>query len=95
MFLEVTHMSRTKIMVSIPEELLTEIDRTAQEEHRSRSEFFREAVRLYLQVRKARSIPGQDPRVQQAVAIQDALAHQDTLKDWNGIVEIRRWREKR
>lgn len=88
-------MSRTKVMVSIPEELLTEIDRMAQEEHRNRSEFFREAVRLYLQVRKVRATPGQDPRVQQAVAIQDALARQDTLKDWDGTAEIRRWREKR
>lgn len=81
-------------MISLPEELLVEIDRTAQEEHRSRSEFLREAVRLYLAVRKARITPGQDPRIQQAIAIQDALAQQDTLDNWDSTAEIRRWRER-
>ena len=88
-------MGRMKVMVSLPEELLAEIDRAAQEEHRTRSEFLREAARLYLDVRKARRTPGQDPRVQHAVALQEALAQQDTLLDWDATTEIRRWREKR
>lgn len=88
-------MGRMKVMVSLPEEILAEIDRAAQEEHRSRSVFLREAVQLYFDVRKARRTPGQDPRVQHAVAIQEMLAHQDTLLEWDSTTEIRRWREKR
>lgn len=35
-------------MITVPDELLHEIDQVAQTEHRSRSEFMREAVRHYL-----------------------------------------------
>jgi len=35
-------------MITIPDEFLTEIDRVAAAEHRSRSELFREAIRRYL-----------------------------------------------
>ncbi len=85
-------MSRAKVMISIPEEFLAEIDEAAKEENRSRSEFMREAARLYLEVRKAKTTPGQDPRVQKAISIQDALAHQDTSVKWDPTAEIRRWR---
>jgi len=88
-------MSRIKVMVSMPEEFLAEIDKAAAEENRSRSEFLREAARLYLEVRKTQATPGQDPRVQKAIAIQDALARQDTLPKWDSTAEIRRWREYR
>jgi predicted nucleotidyltransferase len=40
-----------KVMVSFPEEFLSEVDRVAQEEHRSRSELVREALRLYIGTR--------------------------------------------
>ncbi len=86
-------MSRMKVMISMPEELLAEIDKAAAEENRSRSEFLREAVRLYLKVRKAKITPSQDPRIRKAIAIQDALARQDTLPKWDSTAEIRRWRE--
>ena len=87
-------MSRMKVMISMPEEFLAEIDKAAKEENRSRSEFFREAARLYLKIRKNPVTPGQDPRVQEAIAIQDALAHQDALPEWDSTAEIRRWRER-
>lgn len=88
-------MAVAKVMVSIPEDFLKEIDRIVRQEHRNRSEFFREAVRLYLQVKRAQAVPGQDPLVQHAIAIQDAIARQNNLKKWDGASEIRRWREKR
>jgi metal-responsive CopG/Arc/MetJ family transcriptional regulator len=34
-----------KIMISIPEEMVADLNQAAKEEHRSRSEFVREAVR--------------------------------------------------
>ena len=42
----------SKVMVSFPDEFLSEIDRIAGEEHRSRSELLREAVRLYMSNRR-------------------------------------------
>jgi CopG family transcriptional regulator/antitoxin EndoAI len=86
-------MGRAKIMVSIPDEMLSELDQTAKADHRSRSEFIREAVRLFLEIRKSRSTPNQDLRVRKAIAVQDALAARDTAKGWDGTYEIRKWRD--
>ncbi len=84
-------MAVAKIMISLPRGLLEEIDRTAQNEQRSRSELLREAIRLYLDRRKVEYRPGDIPAVQRAVAIQDAIASQDGVP-WDGVAEIRRWR---
>jgi len=87
-------MAVAKVMISMPEDFLKEIDRIVRQEHRNRSEFFREAARLYLQVKHVQAVPGQDPLVQGAVAIQDAIARQNHLDDWDGAAEIRKWRAK-
>jgi CopG family transcriptional regulator / antitoxin EndoAI len=42
-------MSTITVNISFQESLLNEIDSTAKKEHRSRSEFLREAARLYIQ----------------------------------------------
>jgi metal-responsive CopG/Arc/MetJ family transcriptional regulator len=86
-------MAVAKVMISLPKDFLKEIDREIRKEHRTRSEFFREAARLYLQLKYA--APGQDPRVQRAVALQDAIARKDRLATWDGTTEIRRWRQTR
>ncbi len=39
-----------KILVSLPEKFLEEVDNVAAAEHRSRSELIREALRAYLEV---------------------------------------------
>ena len=69
-----------KVMVSFPKEFLAEVDRVAREEHRSRSELVREALRLYIGQRQ-RTSP-QDglaaPAVREApVATYGTLADQD------------------
>ena len=43
-----------KILVSLPEKFLEAVDRVAAEEHRSRSELIREALRAYLEVKKGK-----------------------------------------
>ena len=43
-----------KILISLPQEFLEDIDRVATEEHCSRSELVREALRSYLEVRQVR-----------------------------------------
>jgi metal-responsive CopG/Arc/MetJ family transcriptional regulator len=41
-----------KVLISMKEEFLDEIDRLADSEHRSRSELIREALRLYMRARQ-------------------------------------------
>jgi len=79
-------------MISVPEEMLSELDHKAREDHRSRSEFIREAVRHFLELKKAPDVPGRNQRIREAVSVQDALAKEDSSKDWNGTEEIRKWR---
>jgi CopG family transcriptional regulator / antitoxin EndoAI len=45
-----------RIMISLPHNLLTEVDGIVAMEKRTRSEFIREAMRLYLYERKKRQI---------------------------------------
>ena len=85
-------MGSAKIMISVPEEMLSELDHKAREDHRSRSEFIREAVRHFLELKKAPEVPGRNQRIREAVSVQDALAKEDSSKDWNGAEEIRKWR---
>jgi len=87
-------MARAKIMVSIPEEMVADLDQAAKEEHRSRSEFIREAVRMYIQLQKSHHVPSEIPKVREAIAAQDSLAAADTARDWDGTYEIRKWRER-
>lgn len=42
-------MSTVTVNISFQDSLLSEIDKTAKREHRSRSELIREAARLYIQ----------------------------------------------
>lgn len=43
-----------KVLLSLPEKFLEDVDRVAMEEHRSRSELIREALRAYLEVREGK-----------------------------------------
>lgn len=45
-----------KILVSLPEKFLEDVDRAAAEEQRSRSELIREALRAYLEARKGKKV---------------------------------------
>lgn len=50
-------MARTKrIMISLPQALLKEVDGVVEMEKRTRSEFIREAMKLYLQERRKKQI---------------------------------------
>lgn len=50
-------MSDTRrIMISLPEQLLQEVDGVVQRENSNRSEFIRQAMKLYLNERKKRII---------------------------------------
>lgn len=65
LLVEVIYMA--KVLVTLPDEFLSEVDGVAKEEHRSRSELIREALRRYLDAtRQSRRIPGEDPKVMRA-----------------------------
>jgi predicted nucleotidyltransferase len=83
----------TKVMVSFPDEFLTEVDRVAQEEHRSRSELIREALRLYIGLRQDQGQPGAHPLVRQAVAMQDNVARLAPGKGQDSTTDVRQMRE--
>ena len=51
-----------KILVSVPEKFLEDIDRVAAEEHRSRSELIREALRAYVEHRNGKKVGEQSAR---------------------------------
>ncbi|MHB0878182.1 MAG: CopG family ribbon-helix-helix protein [Anaerolineae bacterium] len=83
-----------KVLVSLPEPFLAEVDRVAEEEHRSRSELIREALRHYMAFH-ARSRPGERTQVQRAVASQDSLSHLAPGTGEDSTDDVRRWREAR
>ena len=85
----------TKVMASFPDEFLAEVDRVAKEEHRSRSELLREAMRLYIQVRRGGGRPGDDPRVQAAVALQNELAQAAPGSGEDSVEDLHYWRGTR
>lgn len=62
-----------KIMISLPEELLKDIDEAAAAEHRSRSGLVREATREYVAKRR-RKRPIDDPKVREAIRFMDKMA---------------------
>jgi uncharacterized protein (DUF433 family) len=45
-----------KVLVSLPMKFLEDVDRVAAEEHRSRSELIREALRAYLETRQSKKV---------------------------------------
>ena len=88
-------MDNVEVMISIPEPILRTVDRAALEEQRSRSEFFYQAARFYLQARTARRRPIDDLQVQQAVTLMDQLARLDQpVPDWDTVDAVRAGRER-
>jgi Arc/MetJ-type ribon-helix-helix transcriptional regulator len=49
-------MRSVAVHITIPEELLKEVDKQAAREHRNRSEILREAIRLYLEERRRKAL---------------------------------------
>ncbi|MBE0448114.1 MAG: ribbon-helix-helix protein, CopG family [Actinobacteria bacterium] len=81
-----------KINITVPAELLKKIDKSARDEHLTRSEFFRKAVHEYWEMQKQ----GKEDQVRTR-NIREALQMQANLRkkagSWDGVAEIRRWRE--
>jgi metal-responsive CopG/Arc/MetJ family transcriptional regulator len=77
----------------LDEELLKKIDRTAKEMKKSRSLFIREASERYLRDYEAKKLEEERKRkFAAAVQVQDKL--REKTGEWDGVGEIRKWREK-
>ncbi len=79
----------TKINISIPEDVLKELDKAATEARTSRSAFLVQAVKRYLEEREGERV--RQERLEAAQAIRN-LAEQ--IGPWDGTAEILRWRDK-
>ena len=81
-----------RINLSINEKELQEIDRIRKKENISRSKLIREAILLYK--KEFEKIDLENRRIEK---IKNAIKVQDDLrkysKDWDGVSEIRKWRE--
>jgi metal-responsive CopG/Arc/MetJ family transcriptional regulator len=84
-----------KVMVSFPEEFLAQVDEVADNEHRSRSELIREALRQYIATRGTVQRPIDRPEVRAAVESIDALAELMPGTGEDSTQDVRYWREKR
>lgn len=77
-------------MISLPESLLEEVDDLATVERRNRSEFIREAMKLYIAERKRYTIREQMKRGYQEMAhinLALALEHIDAEFDFQDLFE--------
>ena len=84
----------TKINISIPQEVLDEIDRVSKEENLSRSELLRLAFKIYLDVLKeGRREKKKQKRIEKAIQVQDEI--RDAIGDVDLIKELRKWRDER
>lgn len=83
-----------KINISIPRDILDEIDKLSREENMTRSELLRTAFKTYLEVLSAKK---QEKKRQQA--IKRAIQAQDEIRqevgDMDLIKELRKWRDER
>ncbi len=83
-----------RVNISIEEEKLKEIDAIRKEKGLSRSRFLKEAAGLYIEnYRRELAKEKRKEKIKEAIKIQDKL--RNNSKGWNGISEIRKWRESR
>jgi len=83
-----------RINLSIDEKELQELDYIREKENLSRSKLIRQAIQLYK--RKFDKLDLENRRIEKiknAIRIQDSLRKYS--KDWDGVSEIRKWRETR
>ncbi len=84
-----------KVMVSIPEEVLKELDVVAREEGITRSALLTASLRYYLRfTRRPRRLIDR-PEVQEALARMERLSRADRTKDWDSTAAVRALRDSR
>lgn len=83
-----------KINISIPQEILDEIDRVSREEKKTRSELLRMAFRIYLDaLNEDRREKEKQKSIEKAMQTQDEI--RDEIGNIDLIQELRKWRDER
>jgi metal-responsive CopG/Arc/MetJ family transcriptional regulator len=83
-----------RINAVLDERVIEEIDRIGKEKGKSRSALLREAAeRLVEEYRREKDEAMRKEKVGQAIRVQDRLRRKS--RKWDGISELRRWRESR
>ena len=81
-----------KVMISLPEEFLSEVDKAVRSEHRTRSDLIREALREYLHGENRSRKPIENPRVREAF---ETLRSLTWKKKFDSTEIVRRIRDSR
>lgn len=83
-----------RINAIFPEDFLRRLTAVSREAHISRSELIRKAVLDYLErYERQRREEARRQAIDQAIAVQDALRKK--AGSWDGVREVRRWRDAR
>jgi metal-responsive CopG/Arc/MetJ family transcriptional regulator len=83
-----------RFVVTVPEDFLEEIDARAQNEHRSRSELVREALRSYLRSGENRGNISDRPEFKKAVRFQDEMRRRHEGSGYSGSATVREMRDR-
>lgn len=83
-----------RINTLLPEEMIKKLDSIAKEENKSRSELLREAAEKLIEEhqRRLEEIQRRE-RIKRAIEVQERLSKK--AGKWDGVAEIRKWRERR
>lgn len=83
-----------RINISIDEKDLKELDRLSSSANLTRSGFIRKAMELYKsELEKYKLEEKRKKELKEAIKVQDELSK--LAGDWDGVSEIRKWRESR
>jgi len=83
-----------RINAILPEETIKKIDTIAKEEKKSRSKLLREAAeKLINEYERIKAEQIRKERLMNSIKIQDKL--REKAGKWNGVSEVRKWRELR
>lgn len=78
-----------KVNISLPAEVLKELDRAAHESGTSRSAFLAEAVKHYLEEKEE-----ERRREERKQAAADIIKLAEEIGPWDGTAEILKWRDR-
>ena len=83
-----------RINAILPEDTIKKIDSIAKEEKKSRSKILREAAeKLIIEYQRQKAEQIRKERLMHAIKIQDNM--REKAGKWDGVSEIRKWRELR
>lgn len=83
-----------RINVTLPEEELKKVDAFAQKEGDTRSGLILQALRFFME-EKEREEREEERRTSMMKAASDIRKLREKSGDWNGVAEIRKWRDAR